>query len=149
MAMWRCPHCATPQAEAARCWVCKRSSTSCATCRNFRRSVAPGIGFCGLDRGRRPLDGGEIRPCWDGVPAVPVDGTVRVASGSRSADGSIGPRPRLDFVPVDGAQDPSLIAPAEGSPTGEKTPIDPGGVDRASLWDDLDLGSWPTQPGSR
>ena len=29
MPMWRCPHCGTPQAETARCWVCRRSSTAC------------------------------------------------------------------------------------------------------------------------
>ena len=40
MPMWRCPHCGTPQAETARCWVCRRSSTSCGTCRHYRRSVA-------------------------------------------------------------------------------------------------------------
>ena len=46
MPMWRCPHCATPQAEAARCWVCHRSTTSCASCRNFRRSITAGVGYC-------------------------------------------------------------------------------------------------------
>ena len=51
MALWRCPHCGTPQPVAARCWVCRRSSTSCATCRHFRTSVAARIGYCGLDRG--------------------------------------------------------------------------------------------------
>ena len=54
MPIWRCPHCGTPQAETARCWVCRRSSTACATCRHFRRSVAANLGYCGLDRaGRR------------------------------------------------------------------------------------------------
>ena len=53
--MWRCPHCSTPQAETARCWVCHRSTTACATCRHFRRSVAAQLGYCGLDRKRRPL----------------------------------------------------------------------------------------------
>jgi hypothetical protein len=68
MPMWRCPHCGTPQAETARCWVCHRSSTSCATCRHFRHSVAAGLGYCGLDRGRLPLRGDEMRACWDGPP---------------------------------------------------------------------------------
>lgn len=72
MAMWRCPHCATPQQEAARCWVCKRSSTSCATCRNFRRSVAAQIGYCGLDRRRLPLRGDEMRACWEAATATPI-----------------------------------------------------------------------------
>jgi hypothetical protein len=65
MSLWRCPHCGTPQAETARCWVCHRSSTSCATCQNFRGSVAAGVGFCGLDRTRAPLHGDEIRACWE------------------------------------------------------------------------------------
>ena len=58
--MWRCPHCGTPQAETARCWVCRRSSTACGTCRNYRRSVAGSLGYCGLDRRRQPLAGDEI-----------------------------------------------------------------------------------------
>jgi hypothetical protein len=68
--MWRCPHCATPQAEAARCWVCHRSSTSCASCRNFRRSISAGVGYCALDRGRGALHGQEIRSCWEPVIAL-------------------------------------------------------------------------------
>jgi len=47
--------------------VCGRSSTTCSTCRNFRRSVALGIGYCGLDPRRAPLDGDEIRPCWEPI----------------------------------------------------------------------------------
>jgi hypothetical protein len=68
--MWRCPHCATPQAETARCWVCHRSTTACGSCRNFRRSVAAQIGYCGLDRQRRPLQGDEIRACWESLDAA-------------------------------------------------------------------------------
>jgi hypothetical protein len=70
MPMWRCPHCGTPQAETARCWVCHRSSTSCGTCRHFRASVAANVGYCGLDRRRLPLRGDEIKPCWEEVPAL-------------------------------------------------------------------------------
>jgi tagatose-1,6-bisphosphate aldolase non-catalytic subunit AgaZ/GatZ len=70
MPLWRCPHCGTPQAETARCWVCHRSSTSCGTCRNFRASVAANVGYCGLDRGRLPLRGDEIRACWEELPAA-------------------------------------------------------------------------------
>jgi hypothetical protein len=73
MALWRCPHCGTPQPVAARCWVCRRSSTSCGTCRNFRSSVVAGIGYCGLDRERLPLAGSEIRPCWDGLPLSDIE----------------------------------------------------------------------------
>jgi hypothetical protein len=71
MPVWRCPHCGTPQTESSRCWVCKRSATSCATCRNFRRAVAGTLGYCGLDRRRLPLHGDELRGCWEGVIAGP------------------------------------------------------------------------------
>jgi hypothetical protein len=74
MPSWRCPHCSTPQPEASRCWVCHRSSTSCGTCRHFRGSVAARVGFCGLDRRRTPLTGGEVRACWeDGALLPPPD----------------------------------------------------------------------------
>ena len=73
MPSWRCPHCSTPQPEASRCWVCHRSSTSCATCRHFRTSVAARVGFCGLDRRRLPLIGDEVRSCWEdgAAPVLP------------------------------------------------------------------------------
>jgi hypothetical protein len=67
MPVWRCPHCGTPQTESSRCWVCKKSSTSCATCHNFRRAVAGGLGYCGLDRARLPLRGDELRGCWQEI----------------------------------------------------------------------------------
>lgn len=76
MPMWRCPHCQTPQAEAARCWVCHRSTTSCASCRNYRRSISAGLAYCGLDRGRKALTGDEIRPCWEPVVALTGAGSV-------------------------------------------------------------------------
>jgi hypothetical protein len=80
MPMWRCPHCGTPQAETARCWVCRRSSTSCATCRHFRHSVVPNVGYCGLDKARSPLQGDEIRPCWDAAAAPAGAGSRPVAA---------------------------------------------------------------------
>jgi hypothetical protein len=105
MALWRCPHCGTPQPVTARCWVCRRSSTSCATCRHFRSSVAARIGYCGLDRERRPLAGTEVRGCWDGAgatideaaapPRVPVAPEPPPAAVARL-------RPFEGFVFVDG-----------------------------------------------
>jgi hypothetical protein len=71
MPIWRCPHCQVPQAESARCWVCHRSSASCLTCRHFRSSVVAQLGYCGLDRTRQPLNGDEIRPCWQARLAGP------------------------------------------------------------------------------
>ena len=63
--MWHCPHCGAPQAETARCWVCRRSSTTCSTCTHFRRALAGDLGYCGLDARRRPLTGLEQRGCWE------------------------------------------------------------------------------------
>lgn len=95
MPMWRCPHCGTPQAETARCWVCRRSSTACGTCRHFRRSVAANLGYCGLDRTRAPLEGGEIRSCWEAGDAMTAAAHLPVLTAS--------PRTRLDFVEIGAA----------------------------------------------
>jgi hypothetical protein len=85
MPMWRCPHCATPQAEAARCWVCHQSSTSCASCLNFRRSISAGVGYCALDRGRAALHGQEIRSCWE--PVIALRGATTPAAGAGDVPG--------------------------------------------------------------
>ena len=100
MPSWRCPHCSTPQPEASRCWVCHRSSTSCGTCRQFRGSVAARVGFCGLDRRRRPLQGDEVRACWeDGATPVPPDPATPGL---------------LDLLTVSALGEPSLGEPAPG-----------------------------------
>lgn len=104
MPMWRCPHCGTPQAETARCWVCRRSSTTCSTCRHFRRSVAAQLGYCGLDRRRLPLSGLELRGCWDAGPVRSPD-TFPVAPAV--LEGAEPPSAALrlrDFVPVEVAR---------------------------------------------
>jgi hypothetical protein len=67
--------------------VCHRSSTSCATCFNFRHAVFGGAGYCGRDRRREPLVGDEIRACWSSPIAV-VAGTASVG-----AQGSIDEQP--------------------------------------------------------
>ena len=78
--MWHCPHCGAPQAETARCWVCRRSSTTCSTCRHFRTSLAADLGYCALDRQRRPLTGRELRGCWAERPLTGADqGAPRTA----------------------------------------------------------------------
>jgi hypothetical protein len=136
MPMWRCPHCGTPQAETARCWVCHRSSTACATCRHFRRSVAAQLGYCGLDRQRRPLRGDEIRGCWEAavVPleeaSAPIRRTPPVAP-EIVLDRT--PVRRLEFVEVGGAapaktarRSPATAKPGRGS-TPQPTPVTSGG----------------------
>src|SRR4051812_7460635 len=80
MPVWRCPHCATPQAEASRCWVCRRSTTSCVTCRHYRRGIAVGLGVCGLDPAHPVAAATDVQPCWVGLP-VSTMGPVATGSG--------------------------------------------------------------------
>jgi hypothetical protein len=139
MPMWRCPHCATPQAEAARCWVCHRSSTACATCRHFRRSVAAQLGYCGLDRRHLPLRGDEIRECWEGAIGVPAP----AAGGPPTAGPDRTPVRRREFVPVEPA---APAARARKRPAVQDTarategPVAPpvAGEGRWSLWGDAE-----------
>jgi hypothetical protein len=109
MSMWRCPHCGTPQAEASRCWVCHRSSTTCSTCRHFRRSIAAQLGYCGLDQRRLPLTGMEMRGCWAPAAARPFE-SAPVADPEKPADRTSDPAIRLrDFVPVDLLRDRRIV----------------------------------------
>jgi hypothetical protein len=132
MPMWRCPHCATPQAETARCWVCHQSSTACSSCRHFRRSVAAQIGYCGLDRERRPLRGDEIRECWEsrdaaGGPGAPARPTLGPAAGWAVEPGTDRTTVRLlDFVEV---QTEAHAEAHDGIGTSPPTPRTPPGED--------------------
>src|SRR3970282_216867 len=90
MPIWRCPHCGTPQAETARCWVCRRSSSTCSTCRNFRRSIAAQLGYCVLDK--RRLARTELR--GGGKP-----GPIRAFDGPGAAPGDHGPTDEDDQEP--------------------------------------------------
>ena len=72
MSSWRCPHCGSAQAEAALCWVCQRSTTSCASCHHFRKAIVAGMGYCALDRRHSPLTGFEERGCWEPSAAEEV-----------------------------------------------------------------------------
>jgi hypothetical protein len=153
MSMWRCPHCGTPQTEAARCWVCRRSSTACGTCRHFRRSVAAQLGYCGLDRQRLPLRGDEIRPCWEAragavyeEPVIAVEPVHRLRSvAPMTPDDRTNVR-RLEFVPVGEPPDPAPrpraakaaateLGPAS-TPVSAAPPANP--EPRWSLWGDLE-----------
>jgi len=124
MPMWRCPHCGTPQAETARCWVCHRSSTACGTCRNFRRSVAAQLGYCGLDRHRLPLAGDEIRACWEPMPADAGHASAVGPRPPHAPGTSTDPPLHRSFIEVDGAEAPAAAPPAP--------PPSPEG--RWSLW---------------
>lgn len=139
MPLWRCPHCGTPQAETARCWVCRRSSTACGTCRHFRRAVAGNLGYCGLDRRRAPLSGDEIRACWE--PSAAVPGSVESPTIGAAAPpppiavGAVGADRRLEFIEVGGVP-PLVVRPLEEA----TTPPVPVGLDARgwSLFGDLD-----------
>lgn len=94
MASWRCPHCGSPQREAAECWVCRRSTVSCGSCRHFRKSVAGQLGYCAHDLKRLPLTGLEERACWERAAAenaaadAPADNAA--AAAAPQADASVG-----------------------------------------------------------
>jgi hypothetical protein len=133
MPMWRCPHCGTPQAETARCWVCQRSSTACGTCRHFRRSVAAQIGYCGLDRLRQPLTGAEIRACWEAWPA----GALREAPLTIAPARPAGDETHREFVEVGAV----AVVVAETGPdqAPDEIPVVPAEPDPGwSLWGDPD-----------
>ncbi len=121
MPLWRCPHCGTPQVESSRCWVCRRSTTSCVACRHFRRGIAGGLGLCGLDSRHLALRGSEMRACWE---AADTGGPQGTGSFGTRGPGSFGPV----LVPVMAAAGRAVERPARTFvpvPTGE-----PGGVDR-------------------
>jgi hypothetical protein len=126
--MWRCPHCGAPQAETARCWVCRRSSTTCSTCRHFQTALGTDGGWCALDAKRLPLTGLEQRGCWQArraaIPASAADTGVPNAAppqtlASSKANASWA-RAGIDFIPVELlAPRPGAVetAPTEGPPT--------------------------------
>ncbi|HEX5015510.1 MAG TPA: hypothetical protein VFV72_15295 [Candidatus Limnocylindrales bacterium] len=135
MALWRCPHCGTPQPVAARCWVCRRSSTSCGTCRHFRASVAANLGYCGLDRDRLPLAGSEIRGCWDGIP-IDEDADARPPAVDAPA---LARSPYMrGFVPVDELLVEAVLVPA-AEPVPDPAPAPPPSPPPdGMLWADLE-----------
>jgi hypothetical protein len=145
MPVWRCPHCGTPQAETSRCWVCNRSTTSCGTCRHFRRGIAGGLGLCGLDPRHLALDGTEMRACWVArdtpsetsaldTRAGALDSRGGAPAASRSANDPEPSRTRT-FVPVEELD--RRRQPGEAPvPSARPRPV----TERAgwSLWGDID-----------
>jgi hypothetical protein len=124
--MWHCPHCGAPQAETARCWVCRRSSTTCSTCRHFRTSLASELGWCALDRRRQPLTGRELRGCWEerAAAAAPIEGAPRPAKPS-ALPGTASWRERAParaFVPLSDLSTPPAAARPERV---ELEPVEP------------------------
>jgi hypothetical protein len=134
MPMWRCPHCGTPQAETSRCWVCRRSSTTCSTCRHFQRSLAANVGFCGLDRRRLPLTGSELRGCWE---AGALRETATAGPTEAVPDPSLR---RRRFIPVEPADPPVRPTPVEPNPALQASACDPleGRLNRRTLFGDAE-----------
>jgi hypothetical protein len=82
--------------------------------------VAARVGFCGLDRRRTPLQGDEVRACWeDGAVATPAD---PVTPGLLDLL-TVG---RLGGQPLGDADEP-------GSPPGPRLAVAPSGGGRR-LW---------------
>ena len=137
--MWRCPHCGTPQAETARCWVCRRSSTACGTCRHFRRGVAANLGYCGLDPRRQPLAGDEIRACWEAGAVAPSDDETPRIPVIQTADGASA-RPRLDFIELEAAPPTAARQTPPSMSSDAPPPIEPLAPPegRWSLWGDVE-----------
>jgi len=143
VAMWHCPYCGTPQAETARCWVCRRSSTTCSTCRHFRTAITADVGWCGLDRARRPLTGRELRGCWVARPPVvavepaPSAGTASPTPPSLRAPG----RDTRRFVLLDAPDGHRQVAAAGPADQGDGAPmVSARGLDRepqdaGEFWD--------------
>jgi len=107
------------------------------------------MGFCGLDRERRPLRGDEIRPCWEArpdVPEAPAAGMPRSTPVPATAVEDGTSVRRLEFVEVaTGARVPSTpVSVAAATPdeqtdaASDPTPPVPSPETRWSLWGDLE-----------
>jgi hypothetical protein len=105
------------------------------------------MGYCGLDRERRPLRGDEIRACWEAgpdTPEAPAAGIPRSAPTPATAVEDRTPVRRLEFVEVGtGARmSPAGRAAAGAITDGGAEPAlatDPGPPEtRWSLWGDLE-----------
>jgi len=125
MASWRCPHCGSPQLEAARCWVCRRSTTSCASCRHFRKAVAVRLGYCALDKHRAPLTGEEERSCWERSSADAPDASD--AAFDEEAESAAADVRGLWGVPAQNEEPPDKEARARGLWTEPDSAVEPHG----------------------
>ena len=72
--------------------MCHRSTTTCATCRHFRKAVTLKLGYCALDRLHSPLTGEEQRACWE----RPTTTEARTAGSDGSGSGTDS-RPAVPF----------------------------------------------------
>lgn len=59
------------------------------------------MGWCALDRRRRPLTGAELRGCWVERPSSAVTATATVSRAPVAPSATWRDLPVRDFVPVD------------------------------------------------
>jgi hypothetical protein len=93
------------------------------------------VGYCGLDRQRRPISGDEIRACWESRPEtaeVPADASIPVFVRT--------PVPRRDFIEVTeaGRVGSDRRAPHGSEPAIEADVATPVVAPRWSLWEDAE-----------
>lgn len=96
--------------------------------------MAGQLGYCGLDRGRSPLTGEEIRGCWESWTVATGTSVPLTIVAARSGEDV---HPPLEFVEVG-----ALAASEPLDETSEEAPVtppnrlstDPGW----SLWGDLE-----------
>ncbi len=100
------------------------------------------MGYCGLDRQRKPLSGDEIRACWesgpDSVEAAPT------ASARRSAPVSVRtPVPRREFIEVLSSTGPvpnrATLPTDHADPSVDVESAPVAVVPRWSLWEDAEV----------
>jgi hypothetical protein len=99
--------------------------------------VAAQLGYCGLDRQRRPLSGDEIRACWEGGPApaeLPAAGLPNRPRPTDLPGDDRTPVRKLEFVEVHSSR------PAASATTAK------AGVADSDLGPNLGLDDAPDQP---
>jgi hypothetical protein len=146
MAGWRCPHCGSPQAETSRCWVCHRSTTSCASCRHFCKSIAGRLGYCAQDKNRTPIDGTEQRACWERASAEELEATNPLPARSRPQANPSGAG--LWDAIIAGENAPDRAAPSIGMWTESDSARDPE-ADRRQHGGSIRSQPWGPVPGHR
>lgn len=98
--------------------------------------MAAQLGYCGIDRRRRPLAGDEIRGCWEARPAgagLHLDAPLTIGPAASTDDRAR----RLEFVEV------RATGEAGAGPDAATTIISASDVGTAAegrwnLWGDLD-----------
>ena len=96
--------------------------------------MAGQLGYCGLDRGRQPLTGEEIRGCWESWSIATGTSVPLTIAAARPGEET---RPPLEFVEVGAvaSADPG-DEPDEAAPLAPPSrPSSDGGW---SLWGDLE-----------